>query len=121
MEKKRRNDVLLVAVIVAAAAAALILWLILRQEGVMVRVSVDGKEIAAYPLSQNIEVAIDELGHNTLVIQDGYAYILDADCPDQQCVQQGKISRGGQSIICLPNKLVIEIEGGENTVDGVSQ
>ena len=116
MEKKRRNDILLVAVIVAAAAAALILWLSLRQEGVMVRVSVDGKEIAAYPLSQNIEVAIDELGHNTLVI-----HILDADCPDQLCVKQGKISRGGQSIICLPNKLVIEIEGGENTVDGVSQ
>lgn len=121
MEKKKRNDILLVAVVVAAAVAALILWLCLRQDGGTVRISVDGKETAEYPLSQNREIAIDELGHNTLIIKDGYAYISDADCPDQLCVKQGKISQSGQSIICLPHKLVVEIIGGESVVDGVSQ
>ena len=120
MEKKKRNDVLLILTVVAVALIAFILWMLLRPSGQFVRVSVDGSEIASYSLSKNAEYSIDVLGHNTLVIQDGSAYISEADCPDHLCIKQGRISSGGQSIVCLPNKVVVEIVGGETEWDGIS-
>ena len=48
---------------------------------------------------------------NTLVINGGKASIVSADCPDKLCVHQQEISKAGESIICLPHKLVVRIEG----------
>ena len=50
-------------------------------------------------------------GTNTLVIENGMAYVTDADCPDQVCIRMGKISKTGENIVCLPHKLVIQVEG----------
>ena len=61
-------------------------------------------------------------GKNQLVIADGTARIETADCPDERCVQMGRISRSGQSIICLPHQVVVEIQGGkEAETDAVAQ
>ena len=49
-------------------------------------------------------------------IQDGQVFISEADCPDGLCVNTGKISKTGQTIICLPHKLVIEITDSETSV-----
>ena len=112
--KKRKNDILLLAVILAAAA---LLWLGLRffqTEGAVARVTIDGTEVGSYPLNQGREVSIgDESHYNLLVIEDGAAYIRDASCPDKLCIRQGKASFDGQSLICLPNKVVVEVLGGE--------
>ena len=57
-------------------------------------------------------------GTNILVIQDGQAWLSEADCPDLLCVKQGKIHYTGQVITCLPNRLTVTVEGGEsNGVD----
>jgi hypothetical protein len=45
---------------------------------------------------------------------------LRADCPDQRCVHQGWASRTGQCIVCLPNRVMIQIEGGNADADTVS-
>ena len=50
---------------------------------------------------------------NVLMIKDGRAQMKSADCPDQICVRQKAISKEGESIICLPNKVVVSIVGGE--------
>jgi hypothetical protein len=47
------------------------------------------------------------------VIENNTARIKEADCPDELCVHQKEISKTGESIICLPHKLVIRISGGE--------
>ena len=52
---------------------------------------------------------------NRLVIRGGEAWIEDADCPDRLCVKQGRISRNGQAVTCLPHKLVITVESGKET------
>lgn len=44
-----------------------------------------------------------------------------SDCKNQICVEDGKISRTNQSIVCLPNKVVVEITGGEEEFDAVAQ
>ena len=71
---------------------------------------------------ENREIAIHGLegGINRLIIENGRAWIAEADCPDGLCVKQGMISQKGQSVICLPHKLVVVIEGGETAkIDAV--
>ena len=67
------------------------------------------------PLSEDTEVTIEGVdgGENLLVIQDGTAKIESASCPDGICVRHYAISRDGESIICLPNRVVVTIRGGE--------
>ena len=50
---------------------------------------------------------------NEVSIQNGEVSMKEADCPDQICVRQKAISKEGESIICLPNKVVVSIVGGE--------
>ena len=60
-------------------------------------------------------------GHNTIVIKDASIAVTDADCPDQLCVRQRSISKNGESIICLPHKLVITIDSPEESdIDAVT-
>ena len=60
-------------------------------------------------------------GTNTLVIENGAAWLSHANCPDELCVKQGKISHNGQVITCLPNKLTVTVYGAaQNDVDLVS-
>lgn len=114
--KKWKNDVILVAVIVLAAA---LLWLgtyLTRSEGAYVRVSVDGELFGEYPLDTDTVIRIgNETSYNLLVIEEGEASVTEASCPDKLCVHQGKIHYNGQSIVCLPNKVVIEVVGGEES------
>ncbi len=84
--------------------------------GSSVVVEVDGKTVASYPLDTD-GVFVLNGGTNTLEIKDGRARISDADCPNMQCVRQGWISRGGQSIVCLPNKLIVTVTSSDRSVD----
>ena len=97
-----------------AAAALLAGVSLLKTEGTFALVTVDGEERGRYPLSENAEVEIGDGEHyNLLVIKDGAAEVIDADCPDKLCVNMGEIRYSGQSIICLPHKTVVEIIDGE--------
>ena len=84
--------------------------------GSSVVVEIDGKTVASYPLDTD-GVFVLNGGTNTLEIKDGRARISDADCPNMQCVRQGWISRGGQSIVCLPNKLIVTVISSDRSVD----
>lgn len=77
----------------------------------------DGHEIAAYSLlEERIEsIPYGDENYNLLLISNGQVSVSDADCPDKLCVHQHSISRNGESIICLPHKLVIQIEAKEES------
>ncbi|MCH5272880.1 MAG: NusG domain II-containing protein [Lachnospiraceae bacterium] len=86
------------------------------EDGAWVLVSIKGAEYARYSLFENrTEELPGPLGHNRLVVKDGMVWMEDAVCPDKYCIKQGKISKTGQQIICLPNGIIIEIIGGEET------
>jgi len=53
-------------------------------------------------------------GNNIIEIEQGRIRMLSADCPDGTCVRQGWISGGVFPIVCLPNRVVITLVGGEN-------
>ena len=87
---------------------------LLHGGGKMAYIYVDGElydtvdlTAAAEPYERTIETAY---GWNTLRIGRGSIQVADADCPHQDCVKQGTISEGAIPIVCLPHRLVIEIE-----------
>ena len=75
----------------------------------------DGKIYGTYSLSkdQTIEVKDGDF-YNRIRIEDGKAYMEEANCPDGYCEEQGKISGHTQTIVCLPHKLVVEVMENEN-------
>ena len=118
-EKKRlrRNDVIFIAallVVVAVAGACLYFF---RGEGDTVTVSVDGTIIATYPLDvdrvEDIHTGTD--GLNRLIIRDGKAWVETASCPDGICAAHKPIHRSGESIVCLPNKVVVTVQKADAT------
>ena len=84
-----------------------------------VLVTVDGGVYGEFPLSEDTVVSVDEsLGHNTIVISRGQVCISEADCPDRYCVKHSAVSKIGETIICLPHKLVVEIKSyGKGAAD----
>ena len=116
--KKLRADLLLIGALVLLAAALLLVQTLSRRAGGRAVVYVDGVRTASYPLSRDAEVRLispDGTSYNVLVISGGTADVTDAGCPDKICVQMHPIRYEGESIICLPNRTVIEIEGGESS------
>ena len=110
----KKNDWILIAAVLCVAAICLgIHFFAADSEQVMVEISVDGELFGQYRLDE--EQTIDINGTNRLKIADGRADMIWADCPDKLCVHQKAISRDGESIICLPNKLVVSVVGGEES------
>ena len=119
-EKKRIVDVVLIAALLVLSA---VLYLVInggRTPGAYAVIRVDGETVGSYPLSENGSFALNG-GSNTLVIEDGIAWLSYADCPDKLCMKQGKVHYEGQCLTCLPNKLTVTVEGGEsNGIDFVT-
>ena len=74
----------------------------------MLKISVDGEVCGEYSLKDKQEIKIGDT-NVCQIEEDGTVSMTEADCPDQLCVKQGKIKAFGESIICLPNKVVLEI------------
>lgn len=111
----RKADWVLFAVLLAAALLMLIFLFIGGERGENVVISVDSETYGTYPLIENREIRIDRNGHeNVVTIEDGTVYMKSADCKNQNCVEQGTISQTNESIVCLPNRVVVRIEGGNS-------
>ena len=119
MKKKLLWDAALLLLCLCLAGGFLLWNALGRAEGAVAVVSVDGVEVERYALDTPREVVLrGTAGENILVIEDGCAYIREADCPDKVCVRTGKIRYEGETIVCLPHRLMIRIAGGEGGVDG---
>lgn len=114
-KNKVRNDVILVTVIVIIAVAVLLFINATKVQGDRVVVKINGIETEAYPLSENAEFEIktgeNNENMNIVVIENGKVRVTEADCPDGICVDYRPISYVGQTIVCLPHKVVVEIVG----------
>lgn len=110
VSKKLRNDILLVAGIAIFAVLLFVIFKINLRDGNLVKVTVDNKVKHCYNFNEEGEYTISSgKKSNILVIKDGTAFIKSADCPDKICVHHRPISKVGETIVCLPHKLVVEI------------
>ena len=105
-------------------AVALVLFLVMKvtgsEAGNRIQVTVDGEVYGTYSLTEDQVIEVKEGDfYNRIRIEDGKAYMEEANCPDGYCERQGKISGGAQTIVCLPHKLVVEVlEADDTTKDG---
>ncbi len=91
-------------------------------EQMRVEISLNGEvlDIIDLPYAGSYEKTYRYDGYENIVrIEEGDVYMAEANCPSQQCVHQGKISKVGQSIVCLPSRLVITIIAKETDLDAV--
>ena len=121
----KKNDIFLIAgILFLALAIAAAYFFVYPQHGDIVQVSVDGLTVKTFPLNQNTSYTIRTKANeeNILEIKDGYARITTANCPDKLCVHQRKISKQGETLVCLPHKVVVSIISSKKaTLDVVAE
>ena len=117
----RKADIVLLIVLLVLGLAA---TLVLARTGAgspsdaKVVIKSGGEIYGRYPLSEDVEIAVlaPSGGENIVTIKSGSVTVSSASCKNQVCVRHGSISKSGESIVCLPNRLIVTIEdksGGE--------
>ena len=112
-------DLVLIGGLLLLALVSYLLFARGKSEGNVAVVCVNGVETERYPLFQNGRYELNG-GSNILMIENGFAWLEDADCPDKLCVRQGKVHLDGQVITCLPNKLTVTICADNSEVELIS-
>ena len=81
----------------------------------------DGRIVRTIELKkgESYDIPIKADGFNLISVRDGSISITSSDCRNEDCMKMGTISHGGESIICLPNRLSIR-RSGSSEVDGAS-
>lgn len=120
-KRRKRNDIILIVIIIAVILGFLLLRLVLgNREPEIVKIKVDGNVTGTYSLNKDRIIEINE-GSNILVIKDKKVYMKEASCPDQICVKHKPIDSNLESIICLPNKVVVEVTAAKDSeIDSIT-
>ena len=116
----KKKDIILIAAVLAISLISFAAIKMTQKDGKEVIVTVDGKEVYKTSIKKDQIYQIPEKnGTNVMQIKDG-----KADCKDQICADHKAIEKSGETIVCLPHKVVIEIrseDGKEQELDGVTQ
>jgi hypothetical protein len=122
----RKADIVLFIVLLAFGFAMLFFTIrAASSPGEQVVINVDGNEYGRYPLDQDNVIEIHNGDRqNTVTIKDGGVSMSYSTCENQICVHEGVVTTPGQLIVCLPNYVIVEIEGGEDSdeaLDAIAQ
>lgn len=116
--RKTRNDIITVCLLLVLAISALLVFKIGKTQGKSVEILSGGEKLFSLPLDSDTERIIEsKKGSNVLVIKNGKASVRSASCPDKICANHNAISRVGETIVCLPNELVIRVIGEDDGLD----
>lgn len=116
-----KADVIIILVVALLAVVSLFFSIKGVEDPNCAVVKISGAESGRYPLGSAGEYKIK--GENgielTLVVEGSGVSVRDAECPDKLCEETGKITSVGQSIVCLPGKISVALEGGSVQPDAV--
>ncbi len=118
----KRGDLwLLSALLLLAAALFVFHFAAPKTAGAAAKITVDNKTVATLPLSHDTTYRVETAaGYNLVVIEDGRAFVREADCKNHICQKSRAVSRAGESIVCLPHKMKVTVVGdGSSAVDFV--
>jgi hypothetical protein len=84
----------------------------LVDRGTMAVVEVDGREIVRLDLSVDCQrIVTGPLGETILLVKDGRVRVTESACPNKICVRSGWADKTGDLIVCVPNRVVVWVEG----------
>ncbi|MDE6125164.1 MAG: NusG domain II-containing protein [Eubacterium sp.] len=126
MKKKflRKWDMILITAALLAAGVFMLCIHVFSTAGEYAVVEVNGETVAQLSLAEDTvyDIEIENEVTNTLKIENGEAKMISADCPDKICVNHRSISKNNETIICLPNKVIVTIVSDtESDIDGVAK
>ena len=126
MEKIKKADILVIILIVIASFLIYFFTNKLPKEDVNISkkvvITVDGKIYKEVPLTKNTYEKIDintVYGKNEVIIEKGEVHMHESNCQDKICMKMGKISIHGDSIICLPNRVMVKIVSDKKNHDSL--
>ncbi len=111
----RKGDIAVVLVILVVAAA---FWLYQAKQSDKLEavITVDGKTVETIDLSSVDGKRIIELDTEpevVIAVEKGAIYFEEAECDDKLCINCGKLSRKGDTAVCLPAKTVVTVSGSD--------
>ncbi|MDO4672564.1 MAG: NusG domain II-containing protein [Porphyromonadaceae bacterium] len=124
--KIKKMDITIILILLVASLAMVFVTknMTSKANGDYLVIELDGREYGRYDLSKNqkIEVKSQNGGLNTIEIKDNKATMVYANCLDLICTRMPPISDKGQTIVCLPHRLFLEVESNkESEIDQVVQ
>jgi hypothetical protein len=123
----RKADVILIASVLCISLIGFFLQLTVftgaYSPGARVEIIMDGELYGTYPLRSPGEIAVKDAYNNIVAITKDKSgrmsvKMKSADCPGLDCVHHAPIEFSGQSIVCLPAKLIVKIKDGGDDIDG---
>lgn len=103
----KKADIAVFSVIILLCVIGIVAFFVFNNDGNTVIIKQKNKTVAEFSLKEN---TVFELEGNTVSIEDGAAYMKYADCRDRICIEHKPIKKSGESIVCLPNGIVVEIK-----------
>ncbi len=119
----KKNDLILIGIILILGFAIIAFMNLTKKEGSKVVITVGGEVYDTLYLSDDTSytVKLKDGSYNTFEIKDGIVDMVDASCPDKICVNHRSIHYNNDTIVCLPNKVVLEVtESEDSDVDAVA-
>ena len=119
----KKNDIILIGAVLILGLAVIVFMNLTKEEGSKVVIKVDGDVYDTLYLTEDTSytVKLPNGTYNTFEIKDGYVDMLDASCPDKLCVNQKHIHYNNETIVCRPNKVILEVISTENSdVDAIA-
>ena len=103
----KKSDIILFFSVVLVGLAIFAINKLTAVTGDTVIVTLNGEIFGEYPLYKDAKINVNDT--NTIKIENGYVYMENASCPDHLCVHQGKAKDSSKKIVCLPNKVTVEV------------
>lgn len=110
----KKRDIVLAAVLLILGITGVLIVKYGLKSGNTADIYIDDKLVQTIDMSVDDEYTFQtDKGSNTVEVRNGAVSVKSADCPDKVCVRMGTKNRNGETITCLPHKLVIEVHGGQ--------
>lgn len=110
----KKRDIVLAAVLLILDITGVLIVKYGLKSGNTADIYIDDKLVQTIDMSVDDEYTFQtDKGSNTVEVRNGAVSMKSADCPDKVCVRMGTKNRNGETITCLPHKLVIEVHGGQ--------
>lgn len=118
----KKADIILFICLILIGGALSYLAFSGSSSGDLVVVKVNGEIYGKYSLTKDRTITVNRDGHmNKITIKGGKVQVSKSNCKNQVCVKQDSISTTHQNIVCIPNRVVVSIEGKGGEYDVISQ
>ena len=117
---KRRDAIVIAAALLIAAAVFLLTLPKAGGDRLYAEISRGGEVLATLPLDTDAEYIVNGDYENVVTNADGGAFFSSSNCPNEDCVHAGRLTKAGQLAVCLPNGVTLRIVGAEADVDAIA-